>query len=50
MKDKAVELLAFICHNLEGDGIPCPPELLEWYAEYKAGLPSVDNPDIIVDL
>ena len=36
-KDKAVELLAFICHNLEGEDIPCPPELLEWYAEYKKG-------------
>jgi len=50
MKDKAVELLAHICYGLEGEGVPCPPELLDWFIEYKSSLPPVDDPDIIVDL
>ena len=45
MKDKAVELLAHICYGLEGEGVPCPPELLDWFIEYK----KQEKPEIILE-
>jgi len=33
--DRAEGLLATLCEGLEEDGVPLPPELLDWWISYQ---------------
>ena len=37
--DRAEGLLATLCEGLEEDGVPLPPELLDWWISYQDVVP-----------